>query len=178
MASWRDEPQQYFWGPFTESGKRLHPRQVQPAVLTKAGARLLMVLSTIPSLRCQAGRAHLMGQSSCLSAPSSFPSDGCSSWTGWSHSGNVGPGQQLGSFLACWLSRNEVTMDSSLWEVSAGLPAHPTPAPSPAPKSISSSKMSLLSWPEHLGLPSQPHPLPRISAGEFRVGDSREASPP
>lgn len=31
--------------------------------------------------------------------------------------GHPRPGQQLGSFLACWLSRNEVAMDSSLWEV-------------------------------------------------------------
>lgn len=38
-----------------------------------------------------AGRAHLIGGGSCLSAPSSFSSDDCGSWTGWSHDGNVGP---------------------------------------------------------------------------------------
>lgn len=49
-----------------------------------------MVLSAVLSLCCQTGRASLIGGNSCLSAPSSFP-DACSSWTGWFHSGNVGP---------------------------------------------------------------------------------------
>lgn len=83
-------------------------------------SRLLTVLSSVPSLCWQAGRTSLIGGNSCLSAPSSFSPDDCSSWTGWSHSGNVGhprPGQQLASFLTCWLSRNEVAVDSSLWEL-------------------------------------------------------------
>lgn len=90
---------------------------LQLAVTQPAGGRLLTVLSTVPSLCWHAGRTSLIGGNSCLSTPSSFSPDDCGSWTGWSHSGNVGhprPGQQLASFLTCWLSRNEVAVDSSL----------------------------------------------------------------
>jgi hypothetical protein len=102
----------------------------------------------------QAGRTNLIGRDSCLSAPSPFSSDDCSSWTGWSHSGNVGPprpGQQLGSFLACWLSRNEVAMDSSLWELCR--PEKPVGsqcrgASCPPPQ----RPLALLRWNTHLAL--------------------------
>lgn len=58
--------------------------------------------------------------------------------------GHPRPGQQLGSFLACWLSRNEVAMDSCLWELCR--PEKPVGSqcrgflPS-TPKAISSAKM-------------------------------------
>lgn len=81
-----------FQGLLAGAGKRPHLQQVQPAAYSDLGhrGRLPVVLSTVPTLCCQTGRTSLIGGNSCLSAPSSF-FDGCSSWTGWSHKGNVGP---------------------------------------------------------------------------------------
>lgn len=79
--------------------------------------------------------------------------------------------QQLGSFLACWLSRNEVAMNSSLWEVCR--PEKPVesqcrgflcPHPISGYYLCQDGADTFLSRPGHLGLPSHSHlPVPRTS---------------